>query len=538
LSWGNGIYTPTIDRVEPASIRQNFSLGSECEYRHIRPVFDTKYFRPYATTGDNFSFSPCPIWAEFVKATGLDCSLVEKTATSRVVRPLRKNVEATIAKCDAPYITPTGVNYTAVLLMVMQYFSYFRSSPDFVGPFDVSTNTSPGFTYLKLGFKTKAEVLEFCKSYFLLLVVSTSHIPILTTNDKREILNKEELAANKIRMTYCTNFDFLMKQKFLFEGQNKLMLENFMNCWIKYGLAKQYGGFHRAIAPLEKFMLRIESDCSGWDRKSPLGDVYKIRRHNLCVPYYLEELYQYVLYFTLNPHVILPNGKVVMLKTGNISGSNNTTTDNSILHFLVLIYLFFKLWVLKFPDYSPTIADIFTRAIFCIYSDDKLGSFDREFFGITIEEFVQFEIDTYAEFGLVIKPGAHIITEGPGLIDPKHSFLGSFCHYDVEAEKYVPYPRFDKICSSLFLEPLEKLKMTDHFERAMTLVVLSYPNPPIFEIGVEYLMWMYDNPANAKYRQKFDRVLNEKNLDLSARKTFDNLYLGFEARGYPLGFEP
>lgn len=498
----------------------------------MRVIAESDYTLGLPADAPRFIDTLDPIFQKF-RETIPGESQIEKRAGYHKVIATQKNFKSAYIKHDVPVVVPDNPLFDDVIDRVSDYFSFMHSEIEDIQDekHDINLATAAGLPFSKLGYKKKlhaftdgADVLEDLCSRF-------DHIAIDSDASKIELLSEEELKNNKLRDIKVSYLPHLMAQKILYDRQNALMIANHANMWIKYGVVKQYGGFHRMIKPLEKFMMRMESDGRKWDKTIYLMPTYKVRHRNLKVHPRLKELHDWCMYFVKNPYVLLPNGQVVRLKTGNMSGRNNTTPDNCVAHFIIRIYLYAKMLLRAYPDENWSFSTIFAKAVECIYSDDKIGAFDCEFYKITREEYIELEKETYAEFGIEIKPSSFLLTMGPGRIDPKHSFLGSYCEYDEFSQRYIPSPRFDKVCASLVLEPLNKIENPiDYYQRVLNLVILSYPDEKVFEEGVQYLKFLYDYPKFIPHRWRMNEILNLNNIDVDSRDSFYKLYLGYEGK--------
>jgi len=499
-------------------------------YKHLKIVCDSDYMRIYPVNGPNYTWTPDKDWEKYVQreiaAGRCGFELIERTCDSMKVRALRNDVEAQILKCDVePSYPNTGVSELA-LDLVVQFLSYIRSGVGEAGmTFEMSA--SNGLPLSKMGFKCKRDVVENSKAreYNNKLAVDLRYIVVDTYSDKDELLTREELERRKIRGIFNSSFFGLIRERFLWGGQNDKLLANFKNSWIKYGMVKQYGGFNSELQPLEAFEFRWESDASGWDRKICLVPVYQIRNRLLDYEGF-ENLLELATQNNIRPVVLLPNGYVVERATGNDSGKNNTTTDNSIAHFYILVYLFVKRMVEI--GKTPNLTDIFNNVHVLIYSDDKLGGINLDFFQWAPEEFILFEREVYSEFGLELKASACLwtVAQKGDRLDKRHSFLGSYAHFDKNACMYVPYPRLGKICSTLTL----KYSCDDvevKFSRFLNLCINLTPNPDLFHESVQFLAFYYKE--HPRFMWRFNEILKSIDIDMSVRRSFYRLYTGFES---------
>lgn len=324
-------------------------------------------------------------------------------------------------------------------------------------PLTFNADSSSGLTGKKTGFPKTCDFLD--TEAFHTLIHDTNHIPIEIMNYKAELLDIEaDLKRNKLRLVSCSDKTFLAKQKILFDNQNESFKNNFQSSWIKYGLVKQYGGFDELVAGFEPYSLISLSDVSGYDKSAVLSDVYDIRAEFLILSedpeenLFQRELLDYVTYYTLNPFRVLPDGNIVSNEFSNSSGQNNTTTDNCILHLIIIFNLLIKLYTNK-HGITPTYEEIINNANAAIYSDDKVLGITEQLLPSSLEEFIEIERSTYLEYGMVIKKTASKAFLHPSgdlfLGEDSIEFLGSTSLWNPELSIYSMVPRTGKLTSSL-----------------------------------------------------------------------------------------
>jgi hypothetical protein len=136
-------------------------------------------------------------------------------------------------------------------------------------------------------------------------------------------------------------------------------------------------------------------------------------------------------------------------------------------------------------------------------------------------------VEIYAEFGLVLKDTATLVTFDYGKIDKRHSFLGSNAVWDEFHQQYIPYPRMGKICSSLIFDPLEPMTPLDMFQRSINLAVLAYADCKIFDIIIKYAKFQYKNLPLID-QLKADDFLETQQINLDVRDSFLNVVTGRE----------
>jgi hypothetical protein len=504
----------------------------------LEVVGETDLGRTYPSGGKNFVDREDPNWVDFsATLTPLDRQLVKKNAKYHSVRAIDSAIELSIKKMDVGKTLPEKDDiYQKTFNVMLIALAYIKNARPLKTAelFDFNRDTSPGLPWIKLGFKTKGDVLstafntlmEFCWRF-------KEEFPVCTYNDKTEFLPEEDLNRNKVRGTFGASMHYVLREKMVYGGQNKALKDGHQGRWIQYGVVKQYGGFHRAMKPLEKMDITEEGDISGFDRTAPLDPVYDLREALMDTPPFLREMQKHVREFNTKTLVLLPNGKIVRRKTGNASGHASTTCDNSILHLFILVYLFVgRLYEIGRPETEITWRYICENCIYRIYSDDKLGGVKLASFEWDVKQFVESTQRAYKKFGMVIKDSATLLTyvmkEGSAVrINPRHSFLGSFCFYSEEDSMYLPIPRLEKICSSLVYQPLNKLNKTEYFARLIALTGLVAHVPVYLEIMVKYLGWF--QLENLEFAEDFAEQVQTQNLVFSDRSSFGSLNTGHES---------
>lgn len=449
----------------------------------------------FANSGPNYTTNNDPNFTLFQQSGIEDTSFVTANIGYKLVRPLYDDFMASIQKCDVPAKNPHDENFFWALELVWQILApYLTVCMDFNRVVDINSSAAPGITYKLQGIKDKGEALK-SKQYKDKLKRNT--VPLSTFNDKREYLPNEDIERRKLRTTACTPIDFIVKTKAFFDEQNENICKASSEEWIQYGMTKQYGGFSRFLRKLEKFTHICESDISGYDRVAFLYWVYYLRWRGCYYPDGIEEIddcFWHNVYYNIFPTIVLPNGVILSRATGNNSGGNDTASDNSILHLIIKVHQLVAKWNETY-NYRPTLEQIEENSFVGIYSDDQLGGINFDAFGwVSVDDYRQYEIDHYSLYGMTVKPSATRITfKGAGTRVPsEHQFLGSFCHYSEFHNSYFPYPRIDKICSSIVGESVNgQLEEEEMFMKILSLTLLSQREPKLFKVMLKYLQYFY-----------------------------------------------
>lgn len=487
-------------------------------YQNLLYLCSTGIRQPQSKSENTYTKSDCPYWLQFKAFTNLDLSEFEGKATHYAVKPTVRNVDIATRKYDLPKFIPTTATYMEMFVQAVRYFVYI--SGGISSSFEINSAAGAGPVARQRGFKTKGDLFTIVddkmipKQILADSIFKTDTVPMFGSFTKMETLPFDDVkpisvgGREKIRLVQGPDCHFYIGSMILYNEQNKKMLAAHMTHWIKYGVSKEYGGFHQMVKPLEALTALEISDCSGFDKTVDLTDVYRIRNDPTILKLHkdLHDFRDYVTDFIVHPVIILPNGDIVRA-TLNPSGSSNTTPDNSIAHFLVLMYLIFKCLKRAFPDVTPTFQLAFKYANYCIYSDDKLGGLMHKQLKITKEEYIALSIETYAEFGMKLKPNSIYFQEKEvgELLSPELSFLGSSCTYDKDLGMYYPTPRLDKITSSFCYKPINGgLSKIDFLVRAYQLAVHLAPLPYYGTVAMNFLNFLQDHDDFLECRVAYD----------------------------------
>lgn len=116
---------------------------------------------------------------------------------------------------------------------------------------------------------------------------------------------------------------------------------------VMYGFTKQYGGWNRFCSILdEKATLIIEEDAKYWDKQTRFKDIcYDIRKRlNIDSDPVIRDKAIRILfnnkYDEAHTLFLTPTGEVYQKFIGQNSGSEDTTTDNTIVHLFIIIYYY------------------------------------------------------------------------------------------------------------------------------------------------------------------------------------------------------
>lgn len=404
----------------------------------------------------------CNIFYEFRHATGANriFERVTHMKTNKGRYPFLKSVR----KCDKPLIKPEGgwraALYDVALAYTDRMYEYmYGSAPATAITFN--TVTSAGVPY-NLKYKSKGDMLKNGREEFKEAMIR-SEWALFKTNSKDEFLPIEDvMEENKLRTYFSQNVADLGRQKVFTTDQNERMKARsdpkyWPIHWSRYGFVKQYGGFNDLYAMHAQFLYHKTRDISGYDRTQPfMMDIWDMReRWMKCQvrggppavwPDSFQAAFDQVRLEVCRPWIFLPDGSVYERQCGNPSGSDTTTTDNTIGHtigefYSILCYRY------EMDEHVLSYEEILEHTAISLYGDDELGSCNLpELFGpyATMEGWRDSDIESFASLGMVVKEKAVEWREG----EPKGlEFLGS--RSMLVDGYYLPLPRLGKLCTSV-----------------------------------------------------------------------------------------
>lgn len=463
---------PPEYKVEPV-------LPKQAIYNCLAPLGYSKIACNFAKEKpDSFSFHP--LFDQFAAVSPDPANFIKSLITCREVGYSADRHKKQEDKMDHFGTSPDPLTDAAFNLALDYTYKMYRSC--LIAPFcplpSLVPTSAPGFPYSHYGIKDKAEAI---KSPLNAQLLSSQATPIaLSCNKASEALPDEDLEQGKLRTVFATPTYFIEMQKYYFECQNVLLKQGHHRTWGKYGYVKQYRGFDALMRKLLPFAWLWDADVSGYDRVIQLLFAYEHRARGhferlgfdwerygplaLCSVFcdpgslpdialkeYLSvgfnrETYAFTVYNSVCPVVAMHNGVIYRRPTGNNSGSNDTTTDNTLQHTNICMDLVIRAFHRvhgRFPTFEETL-----EWYFLLFGDDKVGGAPEWAFS-SAEDLASFVIDHYKNrHGLTIKRSAfHIVKKQPGQPFSGISFLGATAKY--ENGLFVPYPRVGKLSYSL-----------------------------------------------------------------------------------------
>lgn len=490
---------------------------------------------------DRYNGNICYFFSEFAKFDPHSADIINENALCREVRPNGKNSSIAINKNDTSLTYPCegDKNYQLALNYTWMHLAPYLIRPtlDGIDSMSFAGDSSSGVIGLKCGYpKTGRFILS---SEFNRYKNNTDYIPLKKINFKNEFLNiEDDLSRNKIRLVDCEDKCFIYKQKFLYDNQNLALLEHNKTHYIKYGMIKQFGGFSDFIISFEDCCLISCTDISGYDKSFFGLDVQDMRNRGLAIGskgHYMprNKIVQYTSFYTLNPVRIWYNGDILMQDHSNSSGQNNTTTDNSIEHEIIISHLAIECFNFVFgrdPANESEFRDSFEVGL---YSDDKVFGLNYD---MDVDDFKIIERNVYAKYGMVIKAAAskafsHIpgdrFTEEEGV-----EFLGGTAVWNDRADGYLPKPRVGKLMTSLTrrLDDEPILPIIEQYNKVYSIFeLLLCVDQDIKHAVCNFLLFLKN-----QYSEEMCRLGNDKRVDVShlTRMVHDDLTNAFDILGW------
>lgn len=391
------------------------------------------------------------------------------------VKPTRKNVGVAIRKFDAPFTHPGGKSPVEVLQtkdfywnLAEEYtYQFLRAyipirKPESENMY-MNYNSSPGWPY-SCYFKTKAQVPDYMLNKD---IENTDYPAFWKLGPKTERLPMDEIKDDKIRTFMIPSMDHLILSKIFCHNFNK-DLNNVP--WSATGFNWHAGGFNRLIEKLAKFFRKSDWDVKKWDKRNPLkASCYRIRRRFLDLNEVQEKIFWKMADDEIYPLVILEDGSVYCFEIGQPSGSENTTSDNTLGHICLTMYRCI-INHLRLYGEIPSLNTILLNVLMIIYGDDVISGHTKFYDFISDPECLKRD---YALFGFEIDPGDPKKYRRQTVLESLR-FLGF--EVAIKDNQYVPFFPYEKVVNSTVVS-LEKQTPYEQLIRFQALLTLLVFNP-------------------------------------------------------------
>ncbi len=260
---------------------------------------------------------------------------------------------------------------------------------------------------------------------------------------KSEILPLTKIRENKIRTFMIPPFGYLIQQKIFSKRFNECLkkLE-----WVGLGFNFHHLGYDRLFRNISKFRYKGESDVKYWDKRFPLKDTcYDMRRRKLILTKEEEKIFEQLREQEIYPTVLLPSGELIEMTVGQCSGSENTSTDNTIAHIIIKVYeilTYYEDNKLPLPHWQ----EIFTNVYYKIFSDDNIWGCTEKYRFLCDPERAKI---IYSRFGLTIDINDPLKWRTSESVIGM-TFLGMKC--DTYENKFIPTFPWQKVVDSSILK--------------------------------------------------------------------------------------
>jgi len=262
---------------------------------------------------------------------------------------------------NVPYIPSPVYNIVSSILYEVWCDNRILDIDEFSLPLDSSAG-------LPFRGKKKSELLR-CVDFFQ----DTPELHYYTTASPKtnELLDEKVILVKGPRIIFVTCFHLIIKQKKLFEDQNKKFCERMKPYGVVIGISSKNGEWHDLISKHVCFTIHVTGDSLTQDLNNAyMQPVYDIRSKCLKmavkggtilfdIDVECERL--------INPRIVLINGQVITFPNLAISGSNNITIDNTIAYLFLIYTVFFNV-------FGDTWLSYVRESEISIYSDDWIVS--------------------------------------------------------------------------------------------------------------------------------------------------------------------
>lgn len=348
---------------------------------------------------------------------------------------------------------------------------------------DVQGSTTPGIPY-KWYYRKKRDAIKHCKSDIQSFWDYAHKIecPVIWHNFvKEELLPTRKLEDDNVRSITGPDVAFFMCQSRMVQDFNKKLYTACLKTSSALGLNKFEGGLTSVARKVNKHPHKEEADMSKYDARlvawiRKLCMVFRWRMMNASdrTPenwvrlnyYYQQEIYSYLA---------TGLGYVLYVNHGIKSGSPNTSSDGTLIHFLVIAYSYITN---VSDDYSH-----FRRNVeVLIYGDDELISMSDEVVGSFCAEA---RAPCYEACGVHFKldeTRSSVFLEGL-------TFLGN--RFKMEPSGYwIGEPTDPRKMVASALKPLRKQTPGESLLRAYALLIESFWCPWARDLLYGYIKYM------------------------------------------------
>lgn len=330
----------------------------------------------------------------------------------------------------------------------------------------------------KSGMVNDPRGLEVIQNYWEGLASTRAPEVLFGAHLKDELRSKEKVFNLSTRVFIAAPTEHTLAGVRLFHDQNKKMIQSAGSTFSAIGMNKYKLGWHRLATRLQRLLLNESLDVKNFD-----GSVYAIILWEVCQFRFncLAKVHQtvenylrvYNWYFAvINSLIILPDGRVIRKESGMPSGVLNTSTDDTLINFIYIIFNYL------YNDGPPDYQLFMRHFVAALYGDDNVNNYSEE-----IAQYVNghiYQRTMMDVFGIQITNVG--LRSWKDLSFLSHSFVEMFGFY-------VPVLSQDRILCSQLIGSAEPAKSA---ERASAFRVLAWPYPPLFNLFTRYMMVLFE----------------------------------------------
>jgi len=395
--------------------------------------------------------------------------------------------------------------------MHQDYSPYLRTTPlTFEQAVQAAEKqTSPGYPWNQF-FKTKGDVLSDDSSYLFIRntisrIMSGDFSFALWNQSSpklHEIRPKKKFLGDnpKVRVFMCCDIIFYLIGLMLYKNQNDSFLQAANTTkWSAVGITEEYGGWHTLAQLLIGDSKSPDFHCFDVEAMEAslqipvFSSIYELRNTNMQIPYKhrtpwsnLQRFYLRSLHY---PYVIDPNGLLIMMFGGNISGQLNTLNDNTLALEVAIKYC----TALKFNTYED----------FSDYWDTLRGKLMGDDSIIRSHQYVSELIPDMKSIGFTVKYECE-----PSQLT-KSTFLNRSWSFSPTHGMYVSKPNFAKMLANVYFnKKLDSWRLT--YVKLQALRVKFFPFPDKYEIIMRYITHIEKNHMSDMEKEDIDNTLTMK----------------------------
>lgn len=340
---------------------------------------------------------------------------------------------------------------------------------------------SPGWPW-NMDFSARSEALEdedvlnYVLEFNDRLVDDESPITFWTIFGKEEVLPARKVLANSCRVIFGASLEFGCSLGMMSYSMNKKLYGSSLKVPSVVGASEWRSGWHSWMSKLSKFSGGFDGDLKAQDastRKPWFDDLVTFRFSCLRREFRTEQNFKRLLTLydmIVNSVVVMPDGAVYQMASGNGSGQPNTTTDNTINLTRLLCYCFIR----ARPRADYGVAAFLSALALLLYGDDFNMTVHKEVIG-------WFNIESVIRYSLELE----IIVTTNSLLPRLFSQLEFLSALTVKRMGiYVSYRSYAKAYASLLYNGVKNGGPTSSLQRVTNMHMIYYSNQHVRRLCV------------------------------------------------------